>query len=240
MFASCCSARGGVVAGSSRCRRGRVANSVAIRRCNSACLEHACVWTFRVAGVGGCGSACLERACVWTFRVAGVGDRGSACLERVCVCRDVSRGGRGTPDARERLGGRWAVDSLGRCGESCVLTLLRVRFAWQVWGMVAIGGGARVDSRGRRGESYTQRALRVVSVGNGATQRVAGHRFAWQSLCEKSAVCARKRGRRREIVAGAGNPSIAWSGRFAERSGRLTWRGAWRRASRNAVGGCEH
>ena len=34
---------------SSRCRRGRVANSVAIERCNSACLERACVWTFRVA-----------------------------------------------------------------------------------------------------------------------------------------------------------------------------------------------
>ena len=32
----------------------------------------------------------------------------------------VLRGRRGTPDARVRLGGRWAVDSLGRCGEACV------------------------------------------------------------------------------------------------------------------------
>ena len=58
---------------------------MAIGRCNSACLERACVWTFRVAGVGDRGSACLERACAWTFRVAGVGARGSSCFERACV-----------------------------------------------------------------------------------------------------------------------------------------------------------
>ena len=29
--------------------------------------------------IGSCNSACLERACVWTLRVAGVGDRGSTC-----------------------------------------------------------------------------------------------------------------------------------------------------------------
>ena len=98
-------------------------------------------------------------ACVWTFRVAGVGDRGSACaaLDRGLAFRVAG-------DARERLGGRWAVDSLGRCGESCVLTLLRVRFAWQVWGMVAIGAAAR-----------------VIGVGNGVICCVAGHRFAWQA-----------------------------------------------------------
>ena len=38
-------------------------------------------------------------------------------VSRACVCRGVSRGGRGTPDARARLRGRWAVDSLGTCGE---------------------------------------------------------------------------------------------------------------------------
>ena len=73
------------------------------------------------------------------------------------------------------------MDSLGRCGESCILTLLRVRFAWQVWGMVAIGIAARVLSRDRRGESCTRRAFRVAGVGNGVTCCVAGHRFAWQA-----------------------------------------------------------
>ena len=97
------------------------------------------------------------------------------------MCRDVSRGGRGSPDARGHLGGRWAVDSLGRCGESCILTLLRVRFAWQVGGMVAIGLAARVLSHDRRGESRRRRAFRVTGVGNGITCCVAGHRFAWQA-----------------------------------------------------------
>ena len=76
---------------------------------------------------------------------------------------------------------RWAVDSPGRCGESCILTLLSARFAWQVWGMVAIGGAARVLSRDRRGDSCTRRAFRVAGVGNGVTCCVAGHRFAWQA-----------------------------------------------------------
>ena len=40
------------------------------------------------------------------------------------------------------------MNSLGRCGESCILTLLRVRVAWQVWGVVH----AACVSRGRRGE----------------------------------------------------------------------------------------
>ena len=71
------------------------------------------------------------------------------------------------------------MDSRGRCGESCTLTLLSTRFAWQVWGMVAIGGAARVVSRDRRGDSFTQRAFRVAGVGNGVTCCVAGIRFAW-------------------------------------------------------------
>ena len=97
------------------------------------------------------------------------------------------------------------MDSLGRCGESCILTLLRVRFAWQVWRMVATGGAARALSRDRRGDSCTRRAFHVAGVGDGATCCVAGHRFAWQSqgiararhvkpldfvaLCEKSRAC---------------------------------------------------
>ena len=54
-------------------------------------------------------------------------------------------------------------------------------FAWQVWGMVAIGGAARVVSLDRHGDSCTQRAFRVAGVGNGVTCCVAGHRFAWQA-----------------------------------------------------------
>ena len=73
------------------------------------------------------------------------------------------------------------MDSLGRCGESCILTLPRVRFAWQVWGMVAIGLAAHVLSRDRRGDSCTRRAFRVAGVGNGVTCCVAGHRFVWQA-----------------------------------------------------------
>ena len=93
----------------------------------------------------------------------------------------MSHGRRGTPDACRRLGGRWAVDSPGKCGESCILTLLSVRFAWQVWGMVAIGGAARVVSRDRRGDSCTRRAFSVAGGGKGVTFCVAGHRFAWQA-----------------------------------------------------------
>ena len=74
------------------------------------------------------------------------------------------------------------MDSLGRCGESCILTLLRVRFAWQVWGMVAIGVAARVLLRDRRGESRTRLSR--------------GRRGEW---------CDLLRGRASFCVAGAGN-----------------------------------
>ena len=74
----------------------------------------------------------------------------------------------------------WALDSLGRRGDSRILTLLSVCFAWQMWGTVAIGGAARVVSLDRHGDSCTQRAFRVAGVGNGVTCCVAGHRFAWQ------------------------------------------------------------
>ena len=75
--------------------------------------------------------------------------------------------------------GRWI--RLAGVVNRAFLTLLRVRFAWQVWGMVAIGVAARVLSRDRRGESRTRRAFRVAGVGNGVTCCVAGHRFAWQA-----------------------------------------------------------
>ena len=120
-----------------------------------------------VAGLLICGYWALQfsvsRACVCMDVSRGRRGGSWQCVSRACVCRDVSRGGRGTPDARGRLGGRWAVDSLGRSGESCILTLLRVL------------------SRDRRGESRTRRAFRVAGVGNGVTCCVAGHHFAWQA-----------------------------------------------------------
>ena len=42
----------------------------------------------------------------------------------------MARDRRGAPDARGCLGGRWVVDSRGSGGESCILTLLSVHFAW--------------------------------------------------------------------------------------------------------------
>ena len=78
------------------------------------------------------------------------------------------------------------MDSLGGCGESCVLTLLRVRFAWQVWGMVAIGGAARVLSRDRRGGPCARRAFHAAGAGNRA-RRVKPLDFV--ALCEKSRAC---------------------------------------------------
>ena len=48
---------------------------MAIGRCNLACLERACVWTFRVAGVEDRGSACAALDRGLAFRVAGVGLR---------------------------------------------------------------------------------------------------------------------------------------------------------------------
>ena len=149
------------------------------------------VWSFRVASVGHCGHVGVALDRVLAFRVASVGNRGGCVHQEHGGCALCVAGmGRWMHVPAWEGAGRWTLDPCGRCGKSCSLTLLSVRFAWQVWGTVAIRGGAHVDSRGRRGESYMQRALRVVGVGNGATQRVAGHRFAWQSLCEKSAVCA--------------------------------------------------
>ena len=95
------------------------------------------------------------------FRVAGVGLR--------------------TSDALTRSGRQWTVDPRGRCGETCIWTLLRVRFTWQAWGRVATGGVANVDSHGRRREACTQRGFRVAGAGNGAIDGLAGHRFAWQA-----------------------------------------------------------
>ena len=141
---------------------------------------------FRVAGCGD--RACWERAACWLAASAAPcrGDwvRGvsrARMMLRAVTC--VSRGRRGTPDACPRSGRHWRVDPRGRCGETCIWTLVRVRFTWQVWSKVATGTGgvAKVDSRGRRGEARTQRAFRVAGVGNGASGGLAGHRFAWQA-----------------------------------------------------------
>ena len=83
-------------------------------------------------------------------RVVGIGV-GACCVHAWRTC--VSRGRRGTPGACPRSGRHWRVDLRGRCGETCIWTLVRVRFTWQVWGKVGIGGVANVDSRGRHGEA---------------------------------------------------------------------------------------
>ena len=80
------------------------------------------------------------------------------------------------------------MDSLGRCGESCILTLLRVRFAWQVWGMVAIGGAARVLSRDRRGDCVAGHRFAVCVAGAGNRARQVKP-LDFVALCEKSRAC---------------------------------------------------
>ena len=53
---------------------------------------------------------------------------------------------RGTPDVLTRSGRHWPVDPRGRCGETCIWTLVRVRFAWQVWDFGCIDAlGTAVD-----------------------------------------------------------------------------------------------
>ena len=134
-----------------------------------------------------------------------------------------------------------------------------VRFTWQVWGKVAIGGVANVVSRGRRGEACTQRAFRVAGVGNGATGGLTGHRFCVARTGNRArqlkqleilrefgcaGVCSRVR--RCEIVAGTSNPWTCGCKLGAD----VSWNavagcGDWRRVCRvcgavpwNAVAGC--
>ena len=136
------------------------------------------------------------------------------------------------------------MDLLGRCGESCILTLLRARFAWEVLGMVpsevprarfrVTGAGIRA-----RGVRFTWQAWGMVRPaawpgivlrGRRRDSRTAGETaIGFVALCEKSRACVcvcewmsaavRNRGRRRES---ADLWMLAWSGRFAERSGSLT------------------
>ena len=82
----------------------------------------------------------------------------------------------------------WTVDPCGKRGESCIFTLLGVRFAWQASGMVAIGCGASVHAR----------------VGN----RARSVRFAWQAWGIANCWISRRRACRGEIVAGAGSVLI--------------------------------
>ena len=176
--------------------RGPVRESGSERRsrCGAACVasvsrgrhgewcDLAIVLRGRLRG-SGVSSVCRGRA---GGRAGGAVPRGLAsgrvaCTHDLRAVTCVSRGRRGTPDACPRAGRHWRVDPRGRCGETCIWTLVRVLFTWQVWGKVAIGGVAKVDSRGRRGEARTQRAFRVAGVGNGASGGLAEHSFAWQA-----------------------------------------------------------
>ena len=191
-------------------------------------------WAWLLGAANQHGSRVSPRACVWAFRVAGVGNRGSVreALEGGMAFRRRGEwwmmreedGGRACRVAG--VGLRMHVGVWEDAGRWIRLAGVGVR-ACRVAGvgMVAIGGAARVLSRGRRGDSCTQRAFRVASAGNGVTCCVAGHRFAWQvqGIARRAAaetvgvrgpvrenVCACVSGcvRRREIVAGAGNPLI--------------------------------
>ena len=174
-------------------RRGRVADSVVIGRWNLACLG-ACVCMDVSRG---------RRGGSWS-RVRGVGSKAG-----------VSRGRRGTPDVRGHLGGRWALDLLGGCGESCILILLGVRVAW---GTVAIGGAARELSRDRRGDSWQAWGMVRPAAWPGIVLRgrrresctagdTAGSRGPVREIANRVRVCVCVGGRVRrcEIVAGAGN-----------------------------------
>ena len=170
----------------------------ALRACRVASVGDGATWAlFCVAGCGN--RACRGHAAgVLAAPCRGDWVRGvprARVILRAVTC--VSRGRRGTSDALTRSTRHWTVDPRGRCGETSIWTLLRVRFTWQVWAKVATGGVAKVDSLGQRGEARTQRAFRVAGVGNGASGGLAGHRFAWQAqrivrglnfvaLCDKS------------------------------------------------------
>ena len=129
----------------------------------------------------------------------------------------MSRGRRGAPDACRRLGGRWALDLLGRRGDSCILTLLSVfrvagvgngghrmcrarGFAWRVWGIVH----AACVSRGRRGEwcDLLRRRASFCVAGAGAGNHAQQlKRLDYRvRMCEWMREASRNRGRRRESV----------------------------------------
>ena len=175
------------VAGMSRACRGRAAALCRGDWARGVCTRMANVrFAWQAVGIGRVGG--VARACrgcaagVLAAPCRGDWARGvsrARMILRAVTC--VSRGRCGTSEALTRSGRHWMVDPPGRCGETCIWTLPRVRFTWQVWGRVATGGVAKVDSRGRHGEARTQRAFRVAGVGNGASGGLAGHRFAWQA-----------------------------------------------------------
>ena len=140
-------------------------------------LRGSCVLGDMSRACRGCAAGVLAAPCRGDW-VRGVSR--ARMILRAVTC--VSRGRCWTSDALTRSGKHWTVDPRGRWGETCIWTLLRVRFTWQVWGKAATGGVANVDSRGRRGEA------RAASVSRG--RREWCDRWPrWASLC----------------VAGAGN-----------------------------------
>ena len=178
-------------------------------------------FAWQAAGIG-----CVERvsrACRRACWRRGDWRRGvlrARMILRAVTC--VSRGRRGTPDACPRAGRHWRVDPRGRCGETCIWTLVRVRFTLQVWGKVATGGVAKVDSRGL---GKRARSVRFAWQAWGMVRAVASLgivlRGRRRELCAVAKIagfhgpvrliacaCARARVRRCEIVAGAGNPWI--------------------------------
>ena len=164
----------------------------------------------------------------------------------------------------DRVGGasRFLVDmfpharyggALGSAVRSVSLGVSGGGFAWQAWGIAAIGRGANVDARGR--------CVHGACVSRGRRGewwhwRLAGHRFAWQAQgtanCWISSPCATNRlcvctstclpgrncGRRRAC---ADLWMYTRGGRFAIRNGSLTKRTRSMAvcACRNAVGSCE-
>ena len=143
-----------------------------------------------------------------------------------CVARGrwtcVSRGRRGTPDALTRSRRHWPVDPRGRCGETCIWTLVRVRFAWQVWDFgcidalwTAVNGGSAWQVWGNVHLDVAACAFHVAGVGQGGHRRCRERGFAWPAWGSVHAACV-SRGRRGEwcdrwprwvsfCVAGAGN-----------------------------------
>ena len=145
------------------------------------------------------GALCTRRANVrFAWQAAGIVRAGSVLAGRVggavpwvrgvsrarMILRAVtcvSRGRRGTPDACPRSGRQWRVDPRGRCGETCIWTLVRVRFTWQVWW-----------------PEVSRRWIRVAGVG----KRAHSVRFAWQAWGMR---CDRWPRWASFYVAGAGN-----------------------------------
>ena len=131
---------------------------------------------------------------------------GACCVRAWWTC--VSRGRRGTPDACPRSGRHWRVDPRGRCGETCIWKLVRVRFTWQVSGKVATGGcrerGFAWPASGMVGPVAS---LGIVLPGRRRESCAAAETARFRGpVREIGCAGACSRVRRCEIVTGAGNP----------------------------------